>query len=78
MRKLLSIFCLAILCCTSFAQQKVYTLADWNIKDWDSSNGELQLDVNEYKLDFNHPLPFLARHHEVDHSGNGINDQRKQ
>lgn len=58
MRKLLSIFCMAILCCTSFAQQKVYTLADWNIKDWDSSNGELQLDVNEYKLDFNHPLPF--------------------
>lgn len=58
MKKALSIFCMAILCCTSFAQQKVYTLADWNIKDWDSSNGELQLDVNEYKLDFNHPLPF--------------------
>ena len=33
------------------AQQKVYTLADWNLKDWDTGKGELALDVSEYKLD---------------------------
>ena len=58
MKKTLSIFCMAMICCTSFAQQKVYTLADWDIKDWDSQKGELELDVSEYKLNFNHPLPF--------------------
>lgn len=58
MKKTLSIFCMAMICCTSFAQQKVYTLADWDIKDWDSQKGELELDVSEYKLNYNHPLPF--------------------
>ena len=36
---------------TMQAQQKVYTLADWNLKDWDAGKGELALDVSEYKLD---------------------------
>jgi hypothetical protein len=43
---------------TMQAQQKVYTLSDWNLKDWDAGKGELALDVSEYKLDFNHPLPY--------------------
>ena len=58
MKKTVSLFCMAMICCTSLAQQKVYTLADWNIKDWDSQKGELELDVSEYKLNFNHSLPF--------------------
>ena len=58
MKRTIYLFCMAMICCTSFAQQKVYTLADWNIKDWDSQKGELELDVSEYKLNFNHPLPF--------------------
>ena len=41
---------------TMQAQQKVYTLSDWNLQDWDAGKGELALDVSEYKLDFNHPL----------------------
>ena len=48
---------LLVLALTMQAQQKVYTLADWNIKDWDAAKGELALNVSEYKLDFNHPLP---------------------
>ena len=58
MKKLFSAISLIIICITSAAQQKIYTLHDWNIKDWDSMTGELHLDVSEYKLDFNHPLPF--------------------
>jgi hypothetical protein len=58
MKKTVSLFCMAMICCTSFAQQKVYTLADWDIKDWNSQKGELELDVSEYKLNYNHPLPF--------------------
>ena len=58
MKKLVFIFHLILSSVTILAQQKVYTLDDWNIKDWDSQKGELYLDVNEYKLDYNHPLPF--------------------
>ena len=32
-----------------------YTLADW--KKAELNDGVLHLDVSEYKLDFNHPLP---------------------
>ena len=59
MNKILFVLCMAMLCFTVSAQQKVYTLGDWNIKDWDRQNGELNLDVSEYKLNFNHPLPFM-------------------
>lgn len=44
-----------MLALTAQAQQKIYTLADWNLKDWDATKGELALNVSEYKLDFNHP-----------------------
>ena len=37
------------------AQDKIYTLADWKGIDADK---ELTLNVSEYKLDFNHPLPY--------------------
>ena len=47
-----------MLALTAQAQQKIYTLADWNLKDWDATKGELALNVSEYKLDFNHPLPY--------------------
>ena len=46
---------LALLCPLCASAQ--FTLDDWNIKDLE--NGELQLNVKEYKLDFRHPLPFL-------------------
>lgn len=49
---------LTMLALTAQAQRKVYTLADWHIKDWDAAKGELTLNVSEYKLDFNHPLPY--------------------
>jgi hypothetical protein len=39
------------------AQNKVFTLQDWNIKDYDS-NQELRLNVSEFKLNFNHPLAY--------------------
>lgn len=34
-----------------------YSLADWKIKDF-NPNSELNLNVNEYKLDGNHPLVY--------------------
>ena len=37
------------------AQERVYTLLDWKFKD---ASQELKLNMSEYKLDFNHPLPY--------------------
>lgn len=51
-------FAMLILAMTVQAQKEVYTLSDWNLKDWDAQKGELSLDVSEYKLNFNHPLPY--------------------
>ncbi len=51
---------MTLLICSSVAlhaQSKVYTLADWNIEGYDISS-ELALNVSEYKLNFNHPLPY--------------------
>ena len=48
-----------IMAMTVQAQKEVYTLSDWYLKDWDAQKGELTLNVSEYKLDFNHPLPYL-------------------
>jgi hypothetical protein len=59
MKYLISALFLSLYCLIAGGQQKVYTLGDWYIKDWDSQNGELNLDVSEYKLNFNHPLPFM-------------------
>ncbi|MBR0036942.1 MAG: hypothetical protein IJP70_04800 [Bacteroidales bacterium] len=45
-------------CLTAFgciAQDKVYTLGDWKGLKADTL---LQLNVSEYKLDYNHPLPY--------------------
>ena len=39
------------------AQNKVFTLQDWDIKDYDSKQ-ELRLNVSEFKLNFNHPLAY--------------------
>ena len=44
-----------ILALTSVHAQKVYTLQDWNIKDYDPAK-ELQLNVSEYKIDDKNPL----------------------
>lgn len=35
-----------------------YTLNDWKLRNFDPEKGELNLNTNEYKLDFNHPLPY--------------------
>ena len=35
--------------------QKVYTLQDWNIKDYEPGE-ELRLNVSEYKIDDKNPL----------------------
>ena len=35
--------------------QKVYTLQDWNIKDYETGK-ELRLNVSEYKIDDKNPL----------------------
>lgn len=51
-------FAMLIMAMTVQAQKEVYTLSDWNLKDWDAQKGELSLDVSEYKLNFNHPLPY--------------------
>lgn len=42
-------------CIGSMAQDRVYTLADWKGLRADTL---LQLNVSEYKLDYNHPLPY--------------------
>ena len=55
MKKLIITSMLAGMTWCVSAQDKVYTLADWKGVDADK---ELTLNVSEYKLDFNHPLPY--------------------
>ena len=45
-------FALALTCAYA---QKVYTLQDWNIKDYEPGK-ELRLNVSEYKIDDKNPL----------------------
>ena len=52
MKKLLStiLFCSAVLGLNAQSNtSKTYTLADWNLKNWDAQSGVLTLDVSEYK-----------------------------
>ena len=58
MKTVFKVFLLMTFSLGLHAQNKVYTLHDWDIKDLDPATGELALDVSEYKLDFKHPLPF--------------------
>jgi hypothetical protein len=41
----------------TMATSAQYTLKDWNIRGVDA-NSELHLNVSEYKLNYNHPLPY--------------------
>ena len=51
-----SLLAAALLICNyAFAQ---YSLNDWKIDEKDYENGELYLNVKEYRLNFNHPLPY--------------------
>ena len=47
------------LVCTLFSitASAQYTLKDWNIENIDE-NSTLHLNVSEYKLNYNHPLPY--------------------
>lgn len=58
MKKALHTLAFVMICACTYAQERTYTLSDWNLSDYDASKGELALDVSEYKLDFKHPLPF--------------------
>lgn len=52
MRKF-TLFIVGLLCIGVHAQNTVYTLSDWNIEET-----ELQLNESDYKLNYNHPLPY--------------------
>ncbi len=54
-KNILTITLLLGMACSGMAQSRVYTLAEWQNVD---ANKELALNVSEYKLDFNHPLPY--------------------
>lgn len=54
MNKSLATLTLTLSALTVSAQ---YSLKDWNIQSLDE-NGTLHLNVSEYKLDYNHPLPY--------------------
>ena len=43
--------------CMGLSASAQYTLKDWNIREV-TENGELHLNVSEYKLNYNHPLPY--------------------
>ena len=46
-----------LLAYSSLTCRAQYTLKDWNIDGIDE-NATLRLDVSEYKLNYNHPLPY--------------------
>lgn len=50
--------CTFLLFALSTSMSAQYTLNDWKIKDMDSVTNGLHLNLKEYKLDFNHPLPY--------------------
>ena len=57
MKRILTI--ITLLSVLPFGVSAQYTLNDWKIKDRDSITNEVHLNVKEYKLDFNHPLPYM-------------------
>ena len=54
MKRTLFAICSLLITMTASAQ---YTLKDWNIQGVDE-NSTLHLNVSEYKLNYNHPLPY--------------------
>lgn len=54
MKRTFFTLCSMVLTMATSAQ---YTLKDWNIRGVDE-NSELHLNVSEYKLNYNHPLPY--------------------
>ena len=64
-------FAMLIMAMTVQAQKEIYTLSDWNLKDWDAQKGELSLDVDGETATLTYPGKALRHNASLWNIGHG-------